>query len=69
MPLLPRVPMFRNLSFCESNPKARARLCQFKFCLTERFRETKLNWLDQLKAHRITRPMMGQRMLSAPIKR
>jgi hypothetical protein len=63
------VGLFRNLPVCESVSLARARLCQFKFCLTERFLETTLNWLDQLKARRITQPMMGQRILPAFVKR
>ena len=44
--------IFRNLSFCESDSPARSKPSEFKFCLTECFLETTLNWLDQLKARR-----------------
>jgi hypothetical protein len=61
--------MFRNLSFCDSDSPIRSKPCEFKFCLTECFLETTLNWLDQLKARRITQPMKGQRILPAFVKR
>ena len=62
-------PKFRNLSFCESDSPIRSKPSEFKSCLTECFLETTLNWLDQLKARRITQPMKGQRILPAFVKR